>query len=133
MAFISRLGSVLQKLETGRVSSPPLPPPLLRIPHHHPAPFTLTPSSPNSFVNLSCTSRSSFATVGLARSSTFLKSLAVMFGGITFAAYPRSASCSNELAHACGSPGEHGTYCSEPSACGTVLKCVASCTFRTGS
>ena len=33
----------------------------------------------------------------------------VMFGGITFAAYPRLASCSSELAHACGSPGLHGT------------------------
>jgi len=41
------------------------------------------PSSPNSFVNLSCTSRSALATVGRAFNKTFRKSFAVTFGGAT--------------------------------------------------
>ena len=41
------------------------------------------PSSPNSFVNLSCTSRSALLTVGFCRASTLLKSALVMGGGRT--------------------------------------------------
>eukprot|EP00982_Pelagococcus_subviridis_P016699 31494-Pelagococcus_subviridis.AAC.16 len=44
-----------------------------------------------------------------------------------------SASCSSVRSHASGSPGEHGTYRSSPSGPVVVLKCVASCVFRTGS
>ena len=54
--------------------------------------------------NMNPTSRSFLATVGRARSKTFLKSFTVILGGITCAPYPSSASCSSELSHACGCP-----------------------------
>ena len=83
---------------------------LLFFPFSRQGHFLLTqPSSPNSFVNRSCTSKSAAATVGLALKSIFLKSPNVMGGGITRSAYPKLASSSSVEAQAEGSPGEQGT------------------------
>ena len=78
---------------------------LLFFPFSRQGHFLLTqPSSPNSFVNRSCTSKSAAATVGLALKSIFLKSPNVMGGGITRSAYPKLASSSSVEAQAEGSP-----------------------------
>jgi len=49
---------------------------------------TRHPSSPNSLVNRSCSSKSPAATVGRARASTFLKSFAEIGGGCTLSPSP---------------------------------------------
>lgn len=52
------------------------------------------PSSPNSVVNLSCTSRSDLLTVGLCLARTLSKSVLDIGGGTIFEASPRAArSC----------------------------------------
>lgn len=49
---------------------------------HHTTTLSVQPSSPNSFVNLSCTSRSDLLTVGLCLARTLQKSILEIGGGI---------------------------------------------------
>lgn len=114
------------------------------------------PSSPNSFVNLSCTSRSFLLTVGLCLARTFSKSALEIDGGriysqathlsnsteasltpycggngiiLTFAARPLDASSCMVVCTAPGCFGPQGIHMS-PSA---LKKNMASCVLRTGS